>query len=78
MCEIKISEYQIDILVVDETGLNNILVLHPLNEKVELDKSSWRINDKRITISCKKWLETKWFNLVKTGENGRAIDPNPL
>lgn len=67
MVDIKIGEYKVDIVVVDETGLNNILELSQLYEKVEVDKSSWRINDKRITISLKKWLETKWYKLLKGG-----------
>jgi hypothetical protein len=46
--------------------LNNILDFAPLNEKIEVEKSSWRINEKRITIVLKKWLDTKWFGLVKS------------
>ena len=67
MVTISIKEYKTDILVVDETGLNHILDLSPLYEKVEVDKSSWRINEKRITIVLKKWLDTKWFKLIKDG-----------
>ena len=67
MVNIAIEEYKVDILIVDENGLNHILDLSPLYEKVELDKSSWRINEKRITIILKKWLETKWFKLIKDG-----------
>ena len=67
MVDIKIEEYKVDITIVDETGLNNILEIAPLYEKVEIEKSSWRINDKRITISLKKWLETKWYKLQKGG-----------
>ena len=67
MVNIAIEEYKVDILIVDENGVNHILDLSPLYEKVELDKSSWRINEKRITIILKKWLETKWFKLIKDG-----------
>jgi hypothetical protein len=77
MVEIKIDEFKVDILVVDETGLNNILELAPLYEKVEVDKSSWRINEKRITITLKKWLETKWYTLTKGGNTGDADDKKP-
>lgn len=67
MVDIKFEEYKVDIVIVDETGLNNVLELAPLYEKIEVDNSSWRISDKRITISLKKWLETKWHKLLKGG-----------
>lgn len=67
MVDISFDEFKVDITVVDENGLNNILELAPLYEKIEVDKSSWRINEKRITISLKKWLETKWYKLMKGG-----------
>ena len=67
MVEIKFEEYKIDILIVDETGLNHILELAPLYEKVELDKCTWKISEKRITIILKKWIDTKWFKLMKGG-----------
>ena len=65
MVDIKFGEFKVDILVVDEAGTNNILELSPLYEKIEVDKSSWRINEKRITVTLKKWLETKWYTLTK-------------
>lgn len=74
MVEIKFEEFKVDILVVDETGLNNILELSPLYEKVEVDRCSWRINEKRITITLKKWLETKWYTLTKGGNNSGDAD----
>ena len=46
--------------------MNNVLDFAPLTEKIELDKSTWRINEKRITITLKKWLDTKWFSMVKS------------
>ena len=65
MVDVKFQEYSLNILVVDENGVNNILDFAPLTEKIEVEKSSWRINEKRITIIIKKWLDTKWFSLVK-------------
>ena len=74
MVDIKIEEFKVEVLVVDETGLNNVLELTPLYEKVEVDRSSWRINEKRITITLKKWLETKWYTLLKGGNTGGDTD----
>ena len=74
MVDVKFGEFKVDILVVDEAGTNNILELSPLYEKVEVDKSSWRINEKRITVTLKKWLETKWFTLTKGGNNSGDAD----
>lgn len=67
MVTIKFEEYKIDILIVDEAGVNHLLDLQPLYEKIEVDKSSWKISEKRITIILKKWIDTKWFKLMKGG-----------
>ena len=66
MTDVKFGEYSLNILVVDQNGVNNILDFAPLNEKVEVEKCTWRINEKRITIALKKWLDTKWYSLVKS------------
>ena len=70
MVEIKFEENKVNILIVDEKGLNNVLELSPLYENIEVGKSSWKISEKRITIILKKWIDTKWFKLIKGGVIG--------
>ena len=66
MIEVKFEEYSCDLRVVDEAGTEHILPLSKLNEKIEPESSTWRFSEgKRISITLKKWLETKWVNLLK-------------
>ena len=52
--------------VVDEAGTEHKLTLFKLYEKIEVDKSLWKFSSgKRISITLKKWLETKWSELMK-------------
>ena len=67
MVDIKFNEYSCDIKVVDEMGTINILDLAPFYEKIEVDKSAWRYTEKKLSITLKKWLDTKWLTLVKEG-----------
>ena len=65
MIDIQFGEWDCDIKVVDEAGTHHVLNLSKLNEKIIVDKSSWRYSDKRISVTLKKWLETSWTDLVK-------------
>ena len=68
MVDVSFDEYQCDIKVVDETGTQHVLSLGKLYEKIEPAKSSWRFSEgKRISVTFKKWLETKWLTLLKDG-----------
>ena len=50
--------------------VNNILDISPLYEKIDVDKSSWKMSEKRITITLKKLVDTKWYKLMKGGVIG--------
>ena len=65
MVEVKFEEYSVDVRVVDEAGMEHILPLSKLFEKIEEADSTWRWSEKRISITLKKWLETKWTALLK-------------
>ena len=54
----------------DENAVNNILDISPLYEKIDEDKSSWKMSEKRITITLKKLVDTKWYKLMKGGVIG--------
>lgn len=43
--------------------------INRLYEKIEAEKSSFRISPgKRVTITLKKWLETKWKELIRAAK----------
>ena len=65
MVDVTFDEYSCNIRVIDEAGAENVLTLNKLYEKIEPEKSTWRHSEKRITITLKKWLETKWTTLLK-------------
>ncbi len=66
MIDISFSEYACEIKVVDENGMTHILTLQKLYEKIEPDDCKWRFSEgKRISVTFKKWLETKWKTLLK-------------
>ena len=65
MVDVQFDEYSCNIKVVDEAGTDHVFSLSTLFEKIEPENSNWRHSEKRITITLKKWLETKWSALVK-------------
>ena len=66
MVGVEFDEYACNIRIVDEAGTEYILNLSKLYEKIEPEKSTWRHSEgKRITITLKKWLETKWSAMLK-------------
>ena len=65
MVNVDFTEYTCGIEVIDESGTKHILTLSKLFEKIEVDKSLWKFTEKRISITLKKWLETKWTELLK-------------
>ena len=65
MVDIKFEEYSCDVKIVDEAGTEHVLPLSKLYEKIEEADSVWKYSEKRISITLKKWLETKWNSLLK-------------
>lgn len=66
MVDVQFEEYKCLITITDETGTQHVLNLSKLYEKIEVDKSKWRFSEnKRISVTFHKWLETKWTELIK-------------
>ena len=65
MIKINFEDYKCLINVTDEDGTLHVLSLDKLHEKIIPDKCSFRHSEKRISITFKKWLETKWTELIK-------------
>ena len=66
MIEVAFNEFSCTVVVTDAEGQIYKLSLSKLFEKIEIDKSSWRFSEgKRISVTLKKWLETKWTSLLK-------------
>ena len=64
MVNVSFTEFQVDIKITDSEGTQHVLPLQKLYEKIEPENSSFRFTEgKRITITLKKWLETKWLTL---------------
>ena len=67
--EVAFEEWSIKVNVTDADGALHVLDLKKLCEKIEVDKSTWRFSEgKRISVTLKKWLETKWTSLLKGGD----------
>ena len=65
MVDVSFEEYICNIKIVDEEGTNHVLLLSKLYEKIEPENSTFRVSEgKRITVTFKKWLETKWNTLL--------------
>ena len=65
MIDIQFEEFSVNINIVEANGDSHILNIKPLYEKIELDKSSWKYTEKKISITLGKWLETTWTTLTK-------------
>ena len=65
MVDVTFDEYSVNIRVVDESGTEHVLNLKGLYEKIEAKDSLWKHSEKRISLTLKKWLETKWNSLLK-------------
>ena len=65
MIEVKFQEQALNIKIVDEEGQAYFLNIAKLSEKIEPEKSSYRLRSNKINITLHKWLETKWKDLAK-------------
>ena len=65
MLDIKFQEKSVDIKLVDEEGQIYFLNFPKLYEKIEPEKSSFRLRSNKIVITLHKWLETKWKELIR-------------
>ena len=65
MMDVKFLDTQLQIRVIDEEGQVYFLNFNKLYEKIEPEKSSFRLRSNKIIITLHKWLETKWKELVR-------------
>ena len=54
-----------ELRMVDEEGQVYFLNFPKLYEKIEPEKSSFRLRSNKIVITLHKWLETKWKELIR-------------
>ena len=65
MLDIQFKDTQLQIRVIDEEGQVHFLNFNKLYEKIEPEKSAFRMRSNKIIITLHKWLETKWKELVR-------------
>ena len=65
MLDIQFKDTQLLIRVIDEEGQVHFLNFNKLYEKIEPEKSAFRMRSNKIIITLHKWLETKWKELVR-------------
>ena len=65
MMDIQFKETQLQIKVIDEEGQVHFLNFNKLYEKIEPEKSTFRMRSNKIIITLHKWLETKWKELTR-------------
>ena len=63
--DIQFKDTQLLIRVIDEEGQVHFLNFNKLYEKIEPEKSAFRMRSNKIIITLHKWLETKWKELVR-------------
>ena len=63
--DIQFKDTQLLIKVIDEEGQVHFLNFNKLYEKIEPEKSSFRMRSNKIIITLHKWLETKWKELTR-------------
>ena len=63
--DIQFKETQLQIKVIDEEGQVHFLNFNKLYEKIEPEKSTFRMRSNKIIITLHKWLETKWKELTR-------------
>ena len=66
MIDVKFLEQGLDIRIVDEEGQVYFLNIPKLFEKIEPEKSIFRMRSNKIIITMHKWLETKWKEISRT------------
>ena len=66
MIDVKFLEQGLDIRIVDEEGQVYFLNFPKLFEKIEPEKSIFRMRSNKIIITMHKWLETKWKEISRT------------
>ena len=65
MLDIKFEEKSVELRMVDEEGQVYFLNFPKLYEKIEPEKSHFRLRSNKIVITLHKWLETKWKELTR-------------
>ena len=65
MVDVKFMDTSLQIRVIDEEGQVYFLNFNKLYEKIEPEKSSFRLRSNKIIITLHKWLETKWKELAR-------------
>jgi hypothetical protein len=65
MIDIQFGETSLDLKIVDLFCNTFLLNLPQLSEKIEPENSSWRLRNKKISITLKKWIETTWRELIR-------------
>ena len=66
MIDVKFLEQGLDIRIVDEEGQVYFLNFPKLFEKIEPEKTIFRMRSNKIIITMHKWLETKWKEISRT------------
>lgn len=65
MLDISFAEQSLSVKLVDEEGQSYFLTFAKLCEKIEPEKSSFKLRSNKIIITLHKWLETKWKDLIR-------------
>ena len=65
MIDVKFMEQGLSVKLADEEGQSYFLNVAKLHERIEPEKSSYRIRSNKIIITIQKWLETKWSDLTR-------------
>lgn len=65
MVEVKFEEQALNIKIVDEECQSHVLNIPKLYEKIEPEKSSYRMRSNKIIVTLHKWLETSWRELLR-------------
>ncbi len=76
MLDIQFQSQSLSIKLVDEEGQNYFLNFPKLCEKIEPEKSSFRLRNNKIIITMHKWLETKWKDLVRASASDKWMGRN--
>ena len=65
MIEVGFEEQSCNIKIVDEKCQSHFLNLVKLYEKIEPEKSTYRVRSNKLIVTLHKWLETQWREIIR-------------
>jgi hypothetical protein len=75
MITVDFKMYQFELKVVDKDNITHVLLVSPLWEHINAEKSIWKFSEKRISLTLRKLKDEPWTDLMKPMKIQMFKDP---